>query len=334
MSLSLPLPDERIQALGRISHRDGAYAFDWTNSGIYFRFRGNKVTFRFDAPALSQNLYVKIKLDNRSSRVLVNGDNTDIVIHAAQDAEHSVYLVRCNEVLDAVPLVLRDITIDGDSPAVPDTPLLPERKMLFIGDSITCGFGNLSDGNLPRFVTSEQDGTKTFAALTAEQFGAQAHFVCISGRGIARNCDNFDAPLIPQFFDQTMISDPTPWDHTQYQPDVIVINGGTNDTAGEVDPVDPEVFKKALCDFATHLMTVYPNARLIWCYGMMSLDLQSQIEEAVKTLPADRVETLFFTPVSAMPDEFGACTHPNLRAHYRCAGVLIDKIHRFVGWER
>ncbi len=334
MPLRLSLPDDRIQAIGRISRRADAYAFDWTDSGVYFRFRGNKVTFCFDAPALSQNLYVKIKLDNRSSRVLINGDSTEIVLHAAQDTEHTVYLVRCNEILDEVPLVLRDIVIDGDSPALSDAPPLPERKMLFIGDSITCGFGNLSEGNLPRFVTAEQDGTKTFAALTAAHFDAQAHFVCISGRGIARNCDNFDAPLIPQFFDQTMISDPTPWDHTQYQPDVIVVNAGTNDTVGEENPVAPEVFKQALCDFATHLLTVYPNARLLWCYGMMTLDLQPHIEEAVKSLPAGRAETLFFTPVHAMPDEFGACSHPNLRAHYRCAGVLIDKIHRFIGWDK
>ena len=334
MLLPISLPDKRIQALGRISCRENAYAFDWTNSGVYFRFRGNAVTFRFDPPALSQTLYVRIKIDNRSTRCLINGDNTEIVIHATQDAEHAVYLVRCNEILDAVPLVLRDIAIDGDAPTLLDAPLLPERKMLFIGDSITCGFGNLSDGNLPRFVTSEQDGTKTFAALTAEQFGAQAHFVCISGRGIARNCDNYDAPLIPEFFDQTMISDPTPWDHTQYQPDVIVINGGTNDTAGEDDPVDRNVFKKALCDFATHLLTVYPNAKLIWCYGMMTLDLQAEIEEAVKSLPADRADTLFFIPVHETHGEYGACTHPNLRAHYRCAGVLIDKISRFVGWDK
>ena len=265
MSLTLSLPDECIRALGRISRRADSYAFDWTNSGVYFRFRGNKVTFRFDAPALSQNLYVKIKLDNRSSRMLVNGDATDVVIDAAQDAEHTVYLVRCNEILDAVPMVLHRIEIDGVSPALLDAPPLPERKMLFIGDSITCGFVNLSDGNLPRFVTAEQDGTKTFAALTAAHFEAQAHFVCISGRGIARNCDNCDAPLIPQFFDQTTISDPAPWDHTQYQPDVIVINAGTNDTVGEENPVDREVFKKTLYDFATHLLAVYPNAKLIWC---------------------------------------------------------------------
>ncbi len=334
MPLTLSLPDTRICALGRISRRKDALAFDWTNSGVYFRFRGNKVTFRFDAPALSQNLYVKVKLGNRSTRVLVNGDSTEIEVIAAQDAEHTVYCVRCNEILDEVPMVLRGIVIDGKSPALLDAPALPERKMLFIGDSITCGFGNLSDGNLPRFLTSEQDGTKTFAALTAAHFDAQAHFICISGRGVARNCDNADFPLIPQFFDQTMISDPTPWDHTQYQPDVIVVNAGTNDTAGEGDPIDHEAFKKALCDFATHLLTVYPNAKLIWGYGMMTLDLQDYIEDAVKQLPSDRVETLFFTPAHAMPDELGGCTHPNLRAHYRCAGVLIDKIHRFIGWDK
>ncbi|MBE6763079.1 MAG: hypothetical protein E7553_01800 [Ruminococcaceae bacterium] len=333
MSLQISLSDERLIPLGRISRRDNALAFDWTDSGLLFRFSGNRITLHFDAPALSQQLYIVACLDGITGRLLVCEASTDITLCADTDGEHRFYFVRCNEILDAVPMVLTGITIEGDHPSLKTAPSLPDRRLLFIGDSITCGFGNLANDPQPRFVTVEQDGTQTYAALAAKHFGAQAHFVCISGRGIARNCDNADLPLIPDFFDQTSISDPSPWDHTQYQPDVIVINAGTNDTAGEADPVDVDIFKAKLCEFATHLLTVYPNSKLLWCYGMMATDLYDPIKEALESLQSDRVEFLFFKTIYAMDNEIGACSHPNLRAHYRCAGVLINAICRYVGWD-
>ncbi len=333
MSVTVSLPCDQLAVLGRIDQRENALAFDWTNSGVYFRFRGNAVTFHFDAPALSQELYVQIKLDEQVYRLRVCEGSATIEVKAREDAEHRIHCIRTNEILDAVPLVLREITLHGESPTLLDAPVLPERRMMFIGDSITCGFGNLTKGSQPRFLTSEQDGTKTYAALTAAHYGAQAHFICISGRGIARNCENNPSPLIPEFFDQTTISNPTPWDHAQYQPDIIVVNAGTNDTAGEGDPVDINVFKDGVKAFAAHLLTVYPSAKLLWCYGMMATDMYDPIKEAIDELNSPDVSFLFFKNVYAMEDECGGCTHPNVRAHYRCAGVLIDTISDMLGWE-
>ena len=115
---------------------------------------------------------------------------------------------------------------------------------------------------------------------------------------------------------------------------MIVVNAGTNDTVGEDAPVTPEVFKRAVVSFASHLLTVYPTAKLLWCYGMMAIDMSEIIKEAIDSLQTDRADTLFFTSVFEGANEMGACSHPNLRAHYRCAGVLIDTISRFAGWER
>lgn len=333
MSLSVSLPCDQLTILGRYDRRENALAFDWTNSGVYFRFCGKTVTFRFDAPALSQQLYVKVWLDGQSYRLCVKEGETDLEVNAATDGEHTVYCVRTNEILDAVPLVMREILIDGNAPALLAAPALPERRMLFIGDSITCGFGNLTKGVLPRFLTCEQDGSKTFAAMTAAHFQAQAHFVCISGRGIARNCDNCQAPLIPEFFNQTTISNPTSWDHTQYQPDLIVVNAGTNDTAGEESPVDPAVFKASLKAFATSLLETYPNAKLLWCYGMMATDMTDTIREVIESLDDSRAMFMPFRSAGEFENECGGCWHPNVRAHYRCAGVLIDTVSNWMNWD-
>lgn len=333
MVQSVSLPNPAVTVLGRASMRDKAIAFDWTNSGIYFRFRGSSITLHFDTPALGQCLHVQLTIDGRYSRAAVVGDTTAVTADALFDGEHIVHCVRINEVLDGVPLVLNALTLDGDAPALLPAPSLPERRMLFIGDSITCGYGNLTRGTGNGFTTTEQDGAHTYAALTAAHFQAQAHFVCISGRGIARNCDNYPAPLIPAFFEQTGISDPTPWDHSQYQPDIVVINAGTNDTVGEEAPVDVELFKASAARFIHRLREVYPNAEILWVYGMMAGEMHEPLRDTIASLHDEHVHYHKLQSVWEFENEQGASCHPNLRSHHRCAGVLIDKVSELVGWQ-
>lgn len=334
MEKIVSLPNDAVTVLGRASLRDQAIAFDWTNSGVYFRFRGSKLSFRFDTPALNQRLHVQIAIDGRWLRAAICGDDTTVEAQAAFEGEHLVHCVRINEVLDGVPLVMNDIVLEGEDAALLPAPPLPERRMMFIGDSITCGFGLLAPGLGGPFTTDEQDGAHTYAALTAAHFGAQAHFICISGRGIVRNCDNADFPRIPAFFEQTTVSDPTPWDHTAYQPQIIVVNAGTNDTAGEESPVDPAAFADGVKAFATRLRTAYPQAKLLWCYGMMATEMHDTIREALTSLDDENITYLPLRSVHDMPDEYGACYHPNQRAHRRCAGVLIDAVAAVTGWQK
>lgn len=334
MSLNLSLPCDNIVVLGRADIRSHALAFDWTNSGVFFRFYGKQVTFHFDAPALNQTLYVRTKLDNHRSKYCVCADSLTVTVTADRDAEHTIYLVRVNEILDAVPLVMTGIVIDGEAPKLADAPALPDRRMLFLGDSITCGFGILTDGAGNGFKTVEQDGSQTYAALAAAHFEAQAHFVCISGRGVIRNCDDYPAERIPDFFEHTTISNPTAWDHSTYQPDVVVVNAGTNDTAGEDNPVNPQAFRDGVKSFVQRLREVYPNAKIIWCYGMMAIDFHDAIRETLESFEDPAIEYMPFQSVYEMERETGACSHPNQRAHYRCAGVLIDTVSRLTGWEK
>jgi len=333
MSVVITLPDAALHILGRADVRADALALDWTNSGVFFRFCGKTLSFQFDAPALNQPLYVQIRLDGRWTRVGVSPDSTTVCIDAPEDGEHRVSLVRINEILDAAPLVLRTITIDGNAPSLLPKPVMPDRRMLFIGDSITCGYGLLTRGLGNGFKTVEQDGAHTFAALTADHFGAEAQFICISGRGIVRNCDNEPAPLIPQFFEQTCVSNPTPWDHSAYIPDIIVVNAGTNDTAGEIDPIDPAVFAKGATAFVRRLRELYPQAKVLWVYGMMDESLHEPLSESLSAMQDDHVQYLKLQSVWGFENERGASNHPNQRAHRRCAGVVIDKVSELTGWD-
>ncbi len=329
MSHTVSLPNGMVHVLGRADIRSDAIAFDWTNSGICFRFRGTAAVIHFDIPARSQRLFVQLTVDGIWSRRCVCSDTAAVCIPSLTNGDHTVECIRITEILDAVPIVMRKIEIDGE--LLPPPPL-PTRKMEFIGDSITCGFGVLTKGTGDGYKNDEQDGAHTYAALTAAYFQAQANYICVSGRGIRRNCENVKAPLIPEFIMNTTVSNPVPWNFEAYQPDIVVINAGTNDADGEGIP--PADLKPSACAFLKQLRTVYPNACILWVYGMMNTQMNDVLRQAVEEQGDAKMRYLFVSSVEEHPDELGACRHPNLRAHHRFAGIVIDAVSEMTGWNK
>lgn len=329
MPRTVTLPSDDALVLGRADIRSDAIAFDWTNSGIRFRFCGTAAAVHFDVPERSQRLFVQLTVDGVWSRHCICADNTTVSTPSLPKGEHTVECIRITEVLDGIPLVMRALEIDGK---LLSAPSLPQRKMEFIGDSITCGFGVLTKGAGEGYKTDEQDGAHTYAALTAAHFQAQAHYICISGRGIRRNCDDVKEPLIPAFFMNTTVSNPVAWDFDAFQPDIVVINAGTNDADGEGIP--PADLKPAACDFLKQLRTIYPSACILWVYGMMNTEMNDVLSKAVEEQQDDKMRYLSVPSVFEHPDELGACRHPNLRAHHRVAGILIDAVSEMTGWEK
>jgi hypothetical protein len=143
-------------------------------------------------------------------------------------------------------------------------PAWPERRLMFIGDSLTCG------EYIERF-PSEDDATprstnaaRSYGMLLARWLGAQVHLVSYGGRGITRDwAGKSDVNTVPVFFPRTLPDEATPlWDHTRYQPDVIAINIGTDFDAGMPDEA---AYVEAYGAFVAQVRTAYPGAFLLLC---------------------------------------------------------------------
>ncbi|MBQ9415171.1 MAG: hypothetical protein IJU16_08625, partial [Clostridia bacterium] len=75
MAHTVFMPCEQVRLFGRVDVRADALAFDWTNSGLAFRFRGTGAVLSFDTPALAQRLYVQLTVDGVNRRVLITGSD-------------------------------------------------------------------------------------------------------------------------------------------------------------------------------------------------------------------------------------------------------------------
>ena len=149
-------------------------------------------------------------------------------------------------------------------------PAWPARKLMFIGDSLTCG------EYIERF-PPEDDATprstnaaRSYGMLLAKWLGAQVHLISYGGRGITRDwAGKTDTNTLPVFFPRTLPDDPaSQWDHAKYSPDVIVINDGTDFDAGSPDEAK---FTDAYAAFVAQVRTAHPKAFILLCEsGFMS----------------------------------------------------------------
>jgi hypothetical protein len=61
--------------------------------------------------------------------------------------------------------------------------------MLFIGDSITAGYGVGAEAPDSVYKVSEEDGSKTYAYIVANNLEYEWRFVCRRGVGVLANAD-------------------------------------------------------------------------------------------------------------------------------------------------
>jgi hypothetical protein len=63
----------------------------------------------------------------------------------------------------------------------------PARRIEFIGNSITCGYGVLSDSSNCHFSPQTEDAGMSYAAILSRRLHADYHLVAYSGKGMVRN---------------------------------------------------------------------------------------------------------------------------------------------------
>ena len=239
------------------------------------------------------------------------------------------------------PVEVISLRLEGDDhmpPALLEPPVPSSRRIEFIGDSLTCGFGITGrpyavTGEPGRFLTGEEDVTKTYAGVTAAYFQADARYTAASGTGVCNNHPDTATELrIPQLFALASPAAETKWDPSLWQPQVVVINAGTNDYRGNTTPDELHTGVMALLE---KVRRAYPEAAIIWMYGMMNDKLEESLVKGIQDYNAAWGDRVYYFPVESIDgvEEQGALGHPNAAAHKERAEPLIRLISRLTGWD-
>jgi lysophospholipase L1-like esterase len=215
------------------------------------------------------------------------------------------------------------------------------RRIEYVGDSITCGYGNLGANATCPFTPATEDETLAYGAIAGRELGAEVRAIAYSGIGIYRNYEGSTVDQMPVLFERTLAKETGRWLFETPEPDVVVINLGANDFA-KGDPGEP--FARAYVAFLGQLRDHYPSAHVICALSPMVYDAPPEhrertivaavLHKAVSDRAAagdKRIHYFEFEPPK--PGEgFGCDFHPSLLTHRTMATALVAEIRALTGW--
>lgn len=206
-----------------------------------------------------------------------------------------------------------------------------EQKMLFIGNSITCGYGNEAHSAEQSFEAETENAYMSYAAIAARSLNAEYHVIAYSGKGVYRNWEDtlFNQDCMPEVFRRTLALKPSDeWNHNRFLPDVVVINLGTNDFSPPCG-AQKELYISNYLEFLTYLLTQYPQSQFVLVSSQM-LEGENRanqiawLQEIVQKINSSQVSVCVLSQQGDVG--YGADWHPNVAQNKINARELVSFI--------
>lgn len=343
--------NKHVRTVGRSIFCNNIRYLSWCCSAVEFIFSGTELTAEIWTDWVMDEPWKEIfqpqaavfindeKLPRK--RFAVNEGTNSYTIYKSEKCETvRIRIVKLSESAFSKIGICR---IMADADITPSAPL--PRRMEFIGDSITCGFGIEGKSAEEGFRTATENSWINYASKTARSFGADYHLISWSSIGVyssdTKTDDINDSWIMPMLYDHTDITlenvigaeGHAEWDFTEFVPDVIVVNLGTNDksyTKGIAERIAG--FKAAYIRFVSHIREKNPDAFIVCTLGMMGAELYPAIEEAVKEINDGKIISVELDN-QLEEDGIGSESHPNYITHNKAALKLAEKISAITGWE-
>ena len=292
------------------------YQFDWSASGFQFAFSGKSIELQITshhtlygpvilAVFVDGEVYQKIDLSEGSHAYTIPFTRNDIIY---------VKIIQITE-LQYGSFKLEDIRVDGEIFKWDK----PQESILWIGDSLSAGYGLESDTTPLVFNTHFEDCTHAYPYMVSHALNTTPIIIAYSGNGIlsrwipeTEDAAN-DEDILPSIFPYNIDEDPS-W---------VIINLGTNDASYTRGiPEREQRFQKLYIDFIQTLKAKFPNAKFLLCYGLMEETLLSSVKNVAK-----ETSSLFLRfDTATEKDGFCFASHPNKTSQRNAANTLIHFI--------
>jgi lysophospholipase L1-like esterase len=211
------------------------------------------------------------------------------------------------------------------------------RKIEFIGDSITAGFRIFGMGSFD--IPEHADAKSSYAWVAGDRLGAEVRLIAITGRGIVHNFgiapqDSKTMPAYYPFTDRES-GDGNNW--AAWQPEIVVINLGTNDLTPPFDS-DPGAFQANYANLLAMVRQLNPGAVIVALdpfginYGRRRV-FSEQIQAAVNARrdAGDDKVTFISTKGWLGRGSFIDGTHLTARGQASAGATLASKLRGLLG---
>lgn len=244
------------------------------------------------------------------------GSHELVIAEGLEKGEHSFKLVRQTE-WNHGNIYVTALELDGSLTA---PPAANELYIEFIGDSLTTGFGNLTNvqaeddwGGSPVY----HDATQAYPYMTAQALGADLSVVAIQGIGSACGGHPFTMNEIYGFYPRVNERDYTY--EEERSADIVVINMLANDAGyrreAKLTPQDIVAKAKELCEMAR---AAHPDALIVFSPA----SFKDKVEEMIENELGGEKEGYYMTQIPL--DGKGKSGHPSIEGHQSGTDHLVE----------
>ena len=303
--------------------------------GVVLKFSATAPRVTMQVSASSADVYLDVAVDGAAPRrVRLAKGPQELVLYDGPAGRHVFDVLKRTESWQGTI----DVAGFGGVQAI-EPVALPNRRLLFIGDSVTCGASSdVPDASSTETGATTNNGARSFGRVLAARLGATCHLVGYGGRGIIRDWQGIrNTANAPVFYERAMPDDPAAlWDHRRFVPHGIGICLGTNDVNQGVP--DENEFVNAYVEFLRKVRRDAPDAHVFVIDSPIVADtptlghrrtiLTDYLDEVVRRVGDDRVRRANVSHYPGRPVD----GHPIAREHVAMADELEPQFRAALGW--
>ena len=360
--------------------------FDWSGNAMTARFQGTEVTWGAESGV--EVAYEEI-IDGNMQKVILGGavENKTVTRHLPEGF-HEITVVRTSEALygdsSFLPFTFGPNTMQLPVPEKAHRiEYIGDSITCGYGDegaNATCPYDvtirtadNGQGGTEAVKVPMTQNIYLAYGSIAARKLDAEATTVCFSGKGVSVNYreigfgegakvdptakpDPDAKTVIPDYYLRTLATERPEaggqlWDFSkEAQPEVVVLNLGTNDFARDVnqdtvpDGIDLPAFQAAYARFVAFVRSKRPDAQIFLAVPPMITDkfpldnartnLRNTLHAIVEQRNGAGDQKVYFMEYVEMGTRYGlGCDyHPNLEVHRIMADQTVGAIRSKTCW--
>lgn len=354
---------KNLKVHGRMTGNLTPLTLFWTGSGIELNTKGSELWIEVEVDYDMYEPWISVLVDSTPvSRQMLTKGKYWVCVFRTMDKNDvkNIRIVRDVQAMSGDPscsLRIHAVKFDGEFLPVSERPY----KIEFIGDSITSGEGTVGAKKEQEWISMWFSAIDNYTYITAEELNADYRVISQSGWGVLASWDNNPHCNIPEYYDKVCglltgkkneaLGAFKQNDFDAWQPDVVVVNLGTNDAGafnspewkdevtgethkqrlnedGTYNAEDLKAFEDAVKAFLIKLRKYNKNTHIVWVYGMLGIPMMPSIYRAVDNFTketGDRKVSVFQLP-NTTDETIGSRCHPGILAHEKAAKELSEYI--------
>lgn len=308
-----------------------AALYDWADVRIEFKVNAAQIELLFSDGKNDYNLFV----DGQFQRAISTASGTTAYPVTLGQGEHQV-LVTKRTGPNFGSGRFQGVRLPQGGQLLDLAPR-PARRIEFIGDSYTVGYGNEGPGlDCQGNYRPYENSYSSFAPITARALQAESHSVAISGFGAVRNygdANTTSAMPMPFYYGRTLMERADlAWNFQAWVPHLVVIKLGTNDHSTEPQP-SADVFIRGVHGLITQVNNAYGHLPIILLADSSLPQLVTRMQTAMQQQRSMGNDQVHFVQVTHPPQsQLGCDWHPLIAGHQAMANELVAAIKPILNW--